>query len=80
VEVDLVLENRRGQVIAIEVKASSTVKGEDFRGLRHLADRLGDDLLAGIVLYTGQQTLPFGPRFRAMPIAAIWEVSLGKSA
>ena len=67
VEVDLILENRRGQVVAIEVKASSTVKGEDFRGLRHLADRLGDDLLAGIVLYTGQQTLPFGPRFRAMP-------------
>ena len=50
VEVDLILENRRGQVVAIEVKASSTVKGEDFRGLRHLADRLGDDLLAGIVL------------------------------
>ena len=41
VEVDLVLENRRGQVVAIEVKASSTVKGEDFRGLRHPADRLG---------------------------------------
>lgn len=80
VEVDLILENRRGQVVAIEVKASSTVKGEDFRGLRHLADRLGDDLLAGIVLYTGQQTLPFGPRFRAMPVAAIWEVPLGESA
>jgi predicted AAA+ superfamily ATPase len=80
VEVDLILENRRGQVVAIEVKASSTVKGEDFRGLRHLANRLGDDLLAGIVLYTGQQTLPFGPRFRAMPVAAIWEVSLGENA
>ena len=80
VEVDLILENRRGQVVAIEVKASSTVKGEDFRGLRHLADRLGDDLLAGIVLYTGQQTLPFGPRFRAMPVAAIWEASPGQGA
>jgi predicted AAA+ superfamily ATPase len=74
IEVDLVLENRRGQVIAIEIKASSTVRGEDFRGLRHLADRLGDDLIAGIVLYTGQQTLPFGPRFRAMPVSTIWEV------
>lgn len=80
VEVDLVLENRRGQVVAIEVKASSTVKGEDFRGLRHLADRLGDDLIAGIVLYTGQQTLPFGPRFRAMPVAAIWEAPLDEHA
>lgn len=73
VEVDVVLENRRGQVVAIDVKAASTVKGDDFRGLRHLADRLGDDLLVGIVLYTGPQTLPFGPRFRAVPISALWQ-------
>ena len=46
---------------------------EDFRGLSHLAARLGDDLVVGIVLYTGQQTLPFGPRFRAIPIGALWE-------
>ena len=73
VEVDLVLENRRGQVVAIDVKASSTVRADDFRGLHHLAARLGDDLIAGIVLYTGQQTLPFGPVFRAIPIGALWE-------
>jgi predicted AAA+ superfamily ATPase len=73
VEVDIVLENRRGQVVAIDVKAASTVKAEDFRGLRHLSDRLGDDLQVGIVLYTGQETLPFGPRFRAVPISALWE-------
>lgn len=75
VEVDLVLEDRRGRVVAIDVKAGSTVRAEDFRGLRHLADRLGDDLVVGAVLYTGQQTLPFGPKFRAIPISALWEVS-----
>ncbi|WP_407561348.1 ATP-binding protein [Streptomyces sp. 184] len=75
VEVDIVLEDRRGRVVAIDVKAASTVRAEDFRGLRHLADRLGDDLLTGIVLYTGQQTLPFGPRFRAVPLSALWETS-----
>ncbi|WP_283137756.1 ATP-binding protein [Rhizohabitans arisaemae] len=73
VEVDAVLEDRRGQVIAIEVKAASTVHESDLRGLRHLADRVGDDLLAGIVLYTGTQTLPFGPRMLAMPVSALWE-------
>lgn len=73
VEVDAVLENRRGQVVAIEVKASSTVRPDDFRGLRHLAGRLGSDFLVGIVLYTGRQTLPFGDRMRAMPISALWE-------
>ena len=75
VEVDIVLENRRGRVVAIDVKAASTVRAEDFRGLRHLADRLGDDLIAGIVLYTGRETLPFGPRFRAVPLSAVWESS-----
>ncbi|WP_106397260.1 ATP-binding protein [Actinocorallia populi] len=74
VEVDAVLENRRGQVVGIEVKAASTVRPGDFRGLRHLADRLGDDFLTGMVLYTGTQTLSFGPRLRAMPISALWEV------
>jgi predicted AAA+ superfamily ATPase len=75
VEVDIVLEDRRGRVVAIDVKASSTVRAEDFRGIRHLAERLGDDLVVGLVLYAGQQTLPFGPQFRAMPISALWEVA-----
>ncbi|MEV5740901.1 ATP-binding protein [Microbispora rosea] len=74
VEVDAVLENRQGRVVGVEVKASSTVRGDDFRGLRHLAGRLGDDFVAGIVLYTGTQTLPFGPRLRAMPVSALWQV------
>jgi uncharacterized protein len=75
VEVDIVLENRQGQVVGIDVKAASTVKSEDFRGLQHLADRLGDDLRVGVVLYTGHQTLPFGPRFRAVPVSALWEAA-----
>jgi hypothetical protein len=80
VEVDVVLENRQGKVVGIEVKAASTVGREDFSGLRHLAQRLGDDFLVGLVLYTGQQTLSFGPRLRAMPVSAIWEVSPSTSA
>ena len=74
VEVNAVLENRRGEVVGIEVKASSTVGPDDFRGLRHLAARTGDDFIAGVVLYTGTQTLPFGPKMRAMPAAALWEI------
>lgn len=72
VEVDVVLESRQGYVVGIEVKAASTVRSEDFRGLRRLADRLGDDFLVGIVLYTGKSTLPFGPGMRAMPVSALW--------
>ncbi len=74
VEVDGVLENRHGQVVGIEVKAASTVRSEDFGGLRQLAARLGDDFLTGLVLYTGSATLPFGPKLRAIPISSLWEL------
>ena len=74
VEVDAVLESRQGKIVGIEVKAASTVGPDDFRGLHHLAQRLQDDFVAGLVLYTGQQTLSFGPRLRAMPVSALWKV------
>ena len=75
VEVDAVLETPDGRVIAIEVKAGATVRTEDLAGLRHLANRLGSRFVAGYVLYTGQQTLPFGERLRALPIDALWHAA-----
>ena len=75
VEVDIVLENRRGQVVGIEVKAAATVRDTDFGGLRHLRTRLGDDFLAGFVLHLGEQTLPFGDRMRAVPADALWRLA-----
>jgi predicted AAA+ superfamily ATPase len=72
VEVDMVLEHAAGTVIGVEVKAAETVRAEDFRGLRHLANRLGDRLRAGIVLYAGEQQLSFGDRLAALPMAALW--------
>jgi hypothetical protein len=40
----------RGAVIGIEVKPAETVRADDFRGLRHLARRLGDRFRAGIAI------------------------------
>jgi uncharacterized protein len=77
VEVDVILEDRRGGVVGIEIKAASTVKAEDFRGLRTLEAKVGADFIAGIVLYTGGHTLPFGPKLRAMPVSALWETDGG---
>ncbi|GLX96515.1 ATP-binding protein [Herbidospora sp. NBRC 101105] len=73
VEVDAVLQNRQGQVIGIEVKAASTVRPDDFAGLRHLAGRVGGDFVAGIVLHTGAQTFSFGDGMLAVPVGALWE-------
>lgn len=74
VEVDAVLEAADGRVIGIEVKAGATIRSEDLAGLRHLETRLGPQFIAGYVLYTGQQTLPYGDRLHALPIDAIWNL------
>lgn len=74
VEVDLVLEHPHRGVVGIEVKAAATVRQDDFRGIRHLAERVGSDFVVGIVFYSGQQTLSFGPNLLAMPISALWEI------
>ena len=36
---------------------------------------LGDRLLRGIVLYTGDQHVPFGANFYALPVSALWELN-----
>jgi predicted AAA+ superfamily ATPase len=71
-EVDVVLEARRHQLVGIEVKAASSVSTEDFRGLRFLQQAVGERLRCGVVLYTGRETLPFGPRLWAAPVSALW--------
>ena len=71
-EVDLVLEARDGRVAGIEVKASSSVEGKDFRGLDFLHERLGRRFAHGVVLYLGDAVLPFGDRRTAMPVSALW--------
>ena len=68
VEVDAVIETPDGRVVGIEVKAGATVRTADLAGLRNLARQVGDRFVAGYVLYTGQQTLPFGDRLRAVPL------------
>lgn len=73
IEVDLVLEHARGTVVGLEVKAAASIRAEDFRGLRHLAERVGDNLVAGIVLYAGRETISLGPKLLAMPLSAIWQ-------
>ncbi|CAN1565604.1 hypothetical protein MCEGE14_02901 [Burkholderiaceae bacterium] len=35
VEVDVVIENAKGQLVGVEVKAAATVKASDFNGLKN---------------------------------------------
>jgi len=72
VEVDFVLERPDGSVVAIEVKASSTVTTRDTKGLRFLADRLGGRFKAGVVLSFMPEPTPLGPHLSALPLQALW--------
>jgi predicted AAA+ superfamily ATPase len=71
-EVDLVLENETAELVGIEVKAAATVSASDFKGLRKLADASGDALRLGLVLYDGENTIPFGDRLFAAPLSCLW--------
>ena len=71
-EVDIIAERTSGELVGIEVKASATVRERDFQGLKHMRDQLGSRLRAGIVVYTGQRTLPFGDRLFAVPLEGLW--------
>lgn len=72
-EVDFVLEAADGRLAGIEVKASATVRGEDFKHLTTMRDRIGDERFTrGVVLYTGSERLPFGERLEAWPVSALW--------
>lgn len=73
-EVDVVLERPSGAVAGVEVKASATISGGEFAGLRALQGELGDRFRGGVVLYLGDQVLPFGDRLWAAPVSALWSV------
>jgi predicted AAA+ superfamily ATPase len=71
-EVDVVLELGSGEVAGVEVKTTAGVRAKDFAGLRYLRDKLGARFRAGVVLYTGRQTLSFGDRLTAVPLCGLW--------
>jgi len=73
-EVDLVLEDPAGRLVGIEVKAGATVKAEDFRGLRVLQEAVGGRFVRGLVLYTGAESVSFGPRLMALPVESVWRL------
>ena len=70
-EVDIVLERPDGRIVGVEVKASATVRREDFNGLAALAEVAGTAFEHGVLIYTGEHALPFhrGPsRMHAVPL------------
>lgn len=76
-EVDVVLEDTAGRIVGIEIKSAKSVGGQDFRGLRSLAEAAGNNFLRGIVLYSGSEMVSFGSNLFAMPIDSLWMCEQG---
>ena len=73
-EVDIVLERGDSRILGIEVKASATLRPEDFKGLVVLAEFAGSAFEQGVLFYGGREVLPFslgGRRFHALPLGML---------
>ena len=68
----MVIEDARGRIVGVEVKATATVEGGDFKGLHALREMTGRRFIRGAVLYAGAEAIPFGSDLFALPFASLW--------
>ncbi len=71
-EVDLVLEDRAGDLVGVEVKGAATAAAADFNGLRKLKELTGQRFKRGVVIYTGANAIAFSEGLWALPIQCLW--------
>lgn len=73
-EVDLVLEDARGRIIGIEVKAAATLRPNDFSGLRKLQEAAGEKFVQGVLLHDHDRVTPYSEKIRAAPVSLLWQM------
>ena len=71
-EIDFILENGAGDIVAIEVKHTASPSSTDLATLKKLAIEMGPRLKKGILLYTGSKILPVTEVIGCYPIASIY--------
>lgn len=74
-EIDFVLEDGQGRLLGVEVKASATVRADDFKRLEAFRRLLGAQWAGGVVFYLGEQAIPFGEGQWALPLASLWDAA-----
>lgn len=63
------MEAGGGKVVGVEIKLSATPSPRDFAGLKVLRDHLGERFIRGILVYTGNEVVPFGREMHAAPVS-----------
>jgi predicted AAA+ superfamily ATPase len=73
-EIDFLIEREDGSMLAIEVKAGSSVGKSDFKHLDWFKQNMAKEKpFIGIVVYTGEAAVPFGDGFWAVPMSDMWK-------
>jgi predicted AAA+ superfamily ATPase len=65
-EVDLVFE-MDGKLYPVEIKAKSTVKGHDTRGIRAFRETYGERAQPGVIIYAGRDCYRINEHALAIP-------------
>jgi hypothetical protein len=73
-EIDIILENPMGEIVALEIKPSQTIKSSDFKVIKDLQTSYKDKFIKGIILYLGDDFVPFGKDLYAMSLNALFEI------
>ncbi|HEY0866999.1 MAG TPA: ATP-binding protein [Fimbriimonas sp.] len=71
-QVDFVLESRRGEVVGIEVRTTATLRPEDGDALRFLRELAGEKFRRGVVLYLGRETVALDRDIVGVPMSSLW--------
>ena len=73
-EIDFIIEADNGDILGIEVKASTSVGKSDFKHLKWFKDNLApkNKQFIGIVLYCGEHIASFGHGLWAAPISLLY--------
>jgi predicted AAA+ superfamily ATPase len=72
-EVDFLIE-KAGKLVAIEVKWGRQIDESDIRNLNRLAEDLKEKLLFSVILYSGVESVPLGPKTVAMPFPVFFGI------
>ncbi|MDY5597302.1 MAG: ATP-binding protein [Kiritimatiellia bacterium] len=70
-EVDFIVENEKGDLLGVEVKAGANVGKDDFKHLKWFGENLAKVPYTGIVLYTGEHVQRFGEGYYAVPMSCL---------
>lgn len=70
-EVDLVLQDSQGRLVAIEIKASGAVNSSHFKGIRAFKNYYGERFHRGFVITTGEQAVAFDEDLWAVPLTCL---------